>query len=389
MSTLGARLAARIRRQGPIPYSSFVEAALYDPRDGFFPTGGGAGRAGGDFITSPEVGTLFGALVARALDGWWEELDRPDPFVVVEAGAGRGRLARDVLRAAPACASALRYVLVDRSGAAREAQAELLTIESTAAVLGSFVDDEWGEPTRPEPGGGPRCTSLPDLPSGPFAGVVFANELLDNLPFDVVERTDQGWSEVRVGLSDERLVETAIAASAELAAAADVLAGRMGVPIGVRLPVPFAAGEWLARVARMLDEGVVAVIDYAASTAELVERGRAWMRAYRGHERGHDPLIDPGTRDITIDLPLEWIVHAAEQAGMVVVTETAQAAWLRALGIDELVAEGETVWRERAHVGDLEALAGRSRVSEAAALTDPAGLGAHRVLVFGQADEPG
>ena len=53
---------------------------------------GGAGRAGRDFVTSPEVGQLFGALVARALDGWWRDAGAPDPFLVIEAGAGRGRL---------------------------------------------------------------------------------------------------------------------------------------------------------------------------------------------------------------------------------------------------------------------------------------------------------
>ena len=78
---------------------------------------------GRDFVTSPEVGTLFGALVARALDASWHELGAPDPFVVIEAGAGRGRLAADVLRAAPACAPALRYVLVERSAALRDGAA--------------------------------------------------------------------------------------------------------------------------------------------------------------------------------------------------------------------------------------------------------------------------
>src|SRR6188508_690824 len=105
------RIVERIRREGPIPYDGFVEVALYGD-DGFFTRARGAGRAGRDFVTSPEVGPLFGTLVARALDRWWAELDHPDPFVVVEAGAGRGVLARDVLAAGPECAPALRYVLV-------------------------------------------------------------------------------------------------------------------------------------------------------------------------------------------------------------------------------------------------------------------------------------
>ena len=106
--TLVARIAGRIRREGPISFADFQAMALYDETDGFFAGGGGAGRMGADFVTSPEVGPLFGALVARHLDQVWGRLGAPDPFVVVEVGAGRGRLAADVLRAEPECAPALR-----------------------------------------------------------------------------------------------------------------------------------------------------------------------------------------------------------------------------------------------------------------------------------------
>src|SRR5947208_8595958 len=130
------RIAERIRREGPIPFDRFVDAALYDEQGGFFTGGGGAGRAGRDFVTSPEVGVLFGALIARSLDGAWSELSRPDPFVVVDAGAGSGRLASDVLRAEPQCARALRYVLVERLAALRAAQRGLLTLEPADREFG-------------------------------------------------------------------------------------------------------------------------------------------------------------------------------------------------------------------------------------------------------------
>jgi len=80
---LAERIAARIRREGPISFADYMALALYDEDDGFFATGGGAGRAGRDFVTSPEVGTLFGVLVARHIDRAWHQLDEPDPFVVV------------------------------------------------------------------------------------------------------------------------------------------------------------------------------------------------------------------------------------------------------------------------------------------------------------------
>jgi len=79
MSTMGdleRRLVERIHREGPLPFDAFVEAALYGD-GGFFASGHGAGRAGADFVTSPEVGQLFGVLVARYLDDVWDELGRP------------------------------------------------------------------------------------------------------------------------------------------------------------------------------------------------------------------------------------------------------------------------------------------------------------------------
>jgi SAM-dependent MidA family methyltransferase len=376
-------LAERIRREGPIPFDAFVDGALYDD-GGFFERGRGAGRAGQDFVTSPEVGPLFGALVARALDSWWDRLGAPDPWFVVEAGAGRGRLAADVLAAAPRCAPALRYLLVERSASLRDVQRELLTLEPLEDAIGptSIVDGDLD--AVPVVGAGPIVASLGELPELPVDGVVLANELLDNLPFRLVEHADDAWLEIRVGLApDGTFTEVLVPATDDLAADADVVAGSAPVVPGTRLPVPTGTREWLRDAARTIHRGHLVVVDYVATTAELIERGPdGWLRTYRDHARGTSPLVAPGEQDITHDVPLEYLVHAADRAGWSVVEHTTQADWLTALGVDDLVASARAAWDERAHVGDLEALRHRSRVTEAAALTDPAGLGAHTVLVF-------
>ena len=94
-----------------------------------------------------------------------------------------------MLRARPACASALRYVTVERSAALREAQHELLALEPFEDALGPAVHGEPDEAPRPVPGVGPIVAALPELPAVPLRhGVVLANELLDNLPFRIVER---------------------------------------------------------------------------------------------------------------------------------------------------------------------------------------------------------
>ena len=383
MAAPAERIAERIRREGPIPFDRFVAAALYDEDGGFFALGGGAGRAGRDFVTSPEVGTLFGALVARFLDRSWVELGRPDPFVVVDAGAGRGRLAADVLRARPDCARALRYVLVERSAALRAAQPELLTLEPADRAFGPAVQDEPDEAPRPIEGIGPIVTSLPELPALELThGVVIANELLDNLPFRIVERAG-AWKEVRVGSERDAFVDVVVPASPDVVAAADDVAAGAAIPLGARLPVPTATVDWLAEVGRVLRRGFLVVVDYADAAASLAGRPQhEWLRTYRAHQRGGPPLDAPGSQDITATVPAEHLVAHAERAGLRLVERTDQAAWLASLGIDDLVDDARGLWRERASVGDLEAVAARSRVTEAAALVDPSGLGAHSVFVF-------
>jgi SAM-dependent MidA family methyltransferase len=360
-----------VRRQGPLPFSRFMEIALYDAGVGFFSAGGGAGRARGDFVTSPEIGPLFGACVARGLDRWWDADGRPDPFVVVEAGAGAGRLAREVLRAEPACLPALRYVLVERSPELRAAQRRLLRLEPADEVLGPVLTDA-DDDRFVVPGRGPIFGSLAELPAR-FDGVLVANELLDNLPFDIAARDGAGWHEVRVGAVDADLTEVPVPLGQPPFPFADA-------PVGARVPIPAGLDEWIDGAGRSLRHGRMLLVDYFVTADALLARGEGWLRTYRAHERGGAVLESPGDQDITADVVVEQVQRAATRSGLELASFRTQAEWLRDLGIDELVEEGRRAWSEGAARGDLAAVAGRSRVSEAAALTDARGLGSLGVI---------
>ena len=341
--------------------SEYVDACLYDPDSGFFmrPGGGRAGGHAGHFLTAPEVGPLFGAVLARALDAWWAELGRPAPFTVVDWGAGPGTLARSVLAAEPDCmtAGALRLVLMELSPAQRALHPDHPIVTSTARV--------------------------PDaLPEGVPAGVVVANELLDNLPFDVARLGSDGWEELRVALDDSSAGRFELI---PLPAPADLAAGLPVVPVGSRVPVQRAARRWVAEAHRLVGKGRIVAFDYGAETAELAERsslsddpaaGMGWLRTHRDHHGGSEWLTEPGSCDITADVALDQVQvdHRAEAC--------TQAEFLHTHGIDELVAEGRAAWTDRAGVGDLAALKARSREREAEALLDPAGLGAFNTLIW-------
>jgi SAM-dependent MidA family methyltransferase len=358
-------IRGEIARRGPIPFEEVVAAALYDPDGGFYATGGRAGRQG-DFLTSPEVGPLFGAVVARALDRFWRDSGSPEVFVVVEAGAGVGMLARTILAAAPACAPALRYALVERSAAQRAEHAARHTLEDPATAFASWPETDPGG-ADPAPTG-PIVVSLEELPRLPGPCVVLANELLDNVPFGLAERTEDGWREVRVGVDGDRLVEV-------LVPMADTAArGLPAAAPGARVPLQGAAAAWVHDAVDLAGAGGrVVALDYASTTAALAPRPwTEWVRTYRGHGRGAHPLEALGTQDITCEVAIDQLPPPA--------FDRSQAEWLQEHGIDELVDEGRRTWAERAAIGDLAAVRARSRVTEAEALLDPTGLGAFRVL---------
>ena len=316
-------------------FDEFMADALYGS-SGFYAGPGRAGRRG-DFLTSVEVGPLFGAVLARALDAWWRQAGCPATFTFVDAGAGPGTLARSIKAAGPEVltSGALRYVAVEISDAQRASH------------------PEW-------------VTSLAALPDGGFEGVVFANELLDNLPFRLAV-FDGVWCDTMVEDSLERL-----------APIHDVPAFLpVRVPHGARAPIQDQAAAWVAGAKSLLTSGRVVVADYAvARTAELAVRPwREWLRTYRAHERGVHYLKDVGLQDITSEVCLDQIALVAGPPDAV----RTQAQFLQLWDIEELVAEGRRIWEESAARPGLAAMAARSRIREAEALLDPTGLGGFTV----------
>ena len=360
----------QVRRLGPLRFDEVLELALYHEELGFYGSGSGAGR-GGDFLTSPEVGPLFGAVLARALDQWWADLGRPDPFVVVEAGAGSGALAAAVLQARPVCSPALRYVLVERSLVWRQRQARRLPLEPAGLVLGPIVERDPDSGPEAVRGLGPLLTSLSEVPAGPFEGVIVANELLDNLPFRLLERTAEGWAEVRetVELS-ELLVPAGVPATQEATHLVP------DAEVGARIPLQEQAATWVRTALPTLSAGRLVVFDYADTTPALSRRPwTEWVRTYRSHGRGGHPLEHLGGQDVTCEVAVDQLAAVRPPDA-----DRSQREFLEAYGVQDLAAEARAKWQERAAIGDLDALTARSRISEAAALTDPSGLGAFRVL---------
>jgi len=327
--------AAILAAGGPIPFARFMDLALYGP-NGFYATHGTAGRRG-DFLTSPEVGPLFGVVISRYLDSVWTSLGRPDRFDVVEVGAGPGTLARSILRSGAECLPSINYVAVEVSATQRERHPD-------------------------------GITSSTEMPFGPITGVVLANELLDNLPFRLMV-FDGAWRESYIASTPNGFVEELRPIEHAPGVVPD------GASHGSRIPIQDSAREWVQRTLKSIKKGRLLLVDYGRrSTSEVVGLGwREWLRTYAQHGRGAHYLKDVGLQDITCDVMFDQVFADAD------VTYRSQAEFLVECGIETLVAEGRTYWESHASRPDVTAMAMRSRVSEAEALLDPAGLGGFTV----------
>lgn len=338
---LGAALTDGLR------FDRLWDLALYEPGVGFYDTGGAAGRRA-DFLTSVELGPLFGACLARRLDALWDEAGRPATWTLVDAGSGPGTLVRTVIAAQPRCAPTLDVIVVERSGRQREGHAELIG---------------WADAR------GVRVASQEHLPER-ICGVIVAHELLDNLAARVVqrqgERVEELWAEAGPAGGDAielswRPVEPADARRLET--------GAWWGDVPERAPVPWGEAwhRWVSDASARLDTGRMIVVDYGArTTAELAGR-EGWLRTYADGAVGTDPVENLGRRDLTSDVGFDQLPPPDRL--------TTQAEALAAWGIDELVRAARTRLAERPGTMDLSWARDTSVLNEAPALIDPGGLG--------------
>ena len=342
------RLRRRIEREGPITFAAFMEAALYDPAGGFYgrlPVG-----EAGDFVTSPHVSPVFGRLVARQVEEFWQLLERPDPFAVVEAGAGDGTLARQVIGALPGpVRAATRYIAVETGSAAREAL-RAIPIEVVARVE--------------------------EIDAG-AEGCLIANELLDNLPFHRLRGSAEGTIELFVGLDDVgfTLVEAPVSSSSIERLAPSLPPGHGAV-------VSPAALDFLDRAAGVFRRGYLWIVDYGIADPDAAPAPS--VHGYRGHRLEEDVLADPGSRDITTGVDFDALARHAAGRGLTVWGPIAQREALLALGFRELddAARSEQVEAisDRRGIEALHAYSGRNR---ATLLLARGGLGDFLVACFG------
>ncbi|WP_343225948.1 class I SAM-dependent methyltransferase [Luteolibacter marinus] len=298
------RLRERIRREGPISFPDYLTAALYDPADGYYARPAGQVGRGGDFYTSVSTGSLFGRLLARHIAAWHRECDSPARWRIIEAGANDGSLAADILNglADLGADAGLEYVIIEPLP--QIAAAQCAKVPSASIV--------------PDPG---------SLAVDPLPAFVLGNEVLDALPFHVIETTPDGWQELGVTLDDrDRFIWHALGP-----APADLIHDLPLFSPGYRTEVRSSVAAFLKSFA--LFRGRMLWIDYGYPRPDYYHASRTTgtLRTFSRHRAAEDPLEAPGEIDITAHVDFTALARDVASLGGKVIRFEPQSRFLTEL----------------------------------------------------------
>ncbi len=308
--------------EGPLDFADFMAEALYHPQLGYYAREPRQVGRSGDFFTSVSVGPLFGMLLARRFLTEWKVLGEPERWRIIECGAHDGTLAADILRElaqlSPEAIQGLEYAIPEPLPRLRQAQQETL-----AAWAATFCS----------------VTSADEL--APLPGIVFGNELLDALPFHLVERGADGWKTCRVSNGETGFIWE-ISPEPPSSALCEALE-KIGddFPLGYRAEVRTNIGHFLAPLSRCLTRGLLLWPDYGFARPELYhpDRSSGTLRTFSKHRAGDDPLATPGEIDITAHVDFTAVAEAALALGAVPTVFRNQGAWLTEIGHDWLLSQ--------------------------------------------------
>lgn len=290
------RIAREIRDQGGwISFARYMELALHAPGSGYYAAGARQFGADGDFVTAPELGSLFGRTLARQLAQF------PD-LPILELGAGSGALAQ--------------ILSADR---------EYFILE-TSAALRALQETRLGSKAR-------HLDRLPER----WRGIVLANEVADAIPVHLVAWRAEGVMERGVAFQDQSFRWEERPATGGLQEEAN----KIRVPQPYESEIGLAARDWMRTLCRHLEHGLILVIDYGFPRAEYYhpQRSTGTLMCHHRHRAHADPFARPGDEDITAHVDFSALAGAARAAGTEILGYATQAQFLVNCGITEVLGE--------------------------------------------------
>jgi SAM-dependent MidA family methyltransferase len=347
-----------------ITFAEYMELALYHAEAGYYSSGKAQIGKDGDFFTSSSLGEDYGELLAEQFVDMWQIMGRPQPFYLVEMGAGLGFLAQDILSFLetkyPSFFTNLKYVIIEKS---------LLLISKQKDLLNKYLERiSW--------------QTWEDIPANSVVGCCFSNELIDAFPVHKVTITNGNLQEIYVTVSEFKFGEIIDHISTdklrEYFELVKVNLPSQDYPEGYQTEVNLAALDWLNLVNDKLKTGYILTIDYGYPAAKYYhpQRYQGTLKCYYQHRHHNDPYLNIGCQDITAHVDFTALENYGEMLGLTKVGYTQQGMFLMALGL------GDRLDQLRNNTQNLSELL--SRRDSLHQLIDPTGLGGFGVLIQGK-----
>ncbi|BAZ43827.1 hypothetical protein NIES4102_08290 [Chondrocystis sp. NIES-4102] len=350
--------------QQQITFADYMDLVLYHQEYGYYNCGAVNIGAKGDFFTSASLGKDFGELLAIQIQQMWQNIGSPNPFYLVEMGAGNGELAQDILNYLqnnnPSLIAVLEYIIVERSQLLKQRQQEIL------AALGE-INISWRTWT--------------EIADNSITGCFISNELVDAFPVHLI--TKQGeLQEVYLTIKEEQITQTvAPLSTARIIEYFDLI----GINLltekyseNYQTEVNLQALEWLATVAKKLQRGYILTIDYGYTAEKYYSpaRNQGTLQCYYQHRHHNNPYVNLGYQDLTAHVNFTALQRQGELHNLETLGFTQQGLFLMALGCSDRLNELST-----GKYNIAEIFQRRNALHQ---LIDPTGLGGFGVLIQGK-----
>lgn len=311
---------------GVIPFSGFMQQALYAPGMGYYT--GGLQKFGekGDFITAPEVSPLFSQCLAQQVaDVLQDVMIEGIKPKILELGAGSGVMAVDMLLELEQLGALPEsYMILELSPELKQRQQNCIR-EKAQHLLECIV---W----------------LDELPSDIFNGVIIANEVLDAMPVECFKIKDGSVESLMISADGGELTPKYVKADSAITGKVRVIEERLKETREESLPENYCSEfnptikPWLDSLHRVLNRGMVLLIDYGYPVHEYYhqERQTGTMMCHYQHRAHTNPLWYPGLQDITAFVDFTDVAYCAVEAGFDISGYNTQAAFLMSCGLDAL-----------------------------------------------------
>lgn len=300
-----------------IPFSRFMELALYHPEFGYYTSTRPKVGKEGDFFTSATVHPVFAETLADAICDWWDQMEISEP-ALVEVGGGTGYMIKHMIGRIKETRmdyyERMQVILVEASPYHRELQAQAIREFTGRKVWFSTIEEAAAhEKVR---------------------GVIVSNEYFDAFPVHIVERKPDGWYEIGVTVEAGQLQEQRMSSLTD-EIAAFLEEENVEVRCGIRFEVNLGMKQAIRQMASLLEEGSILTIDYGDLQEQLYHpsRNRGTLMCYYRHQAHENPFIHVGEQDLTAHVNFSALMKWGEAVGLETVSYQRQDQFLVEHGI--------------------------------------------------------